>query len=49
MKGNNGTKSIANLKYRYQYHLVFAPKYRRKEVYGKIQQDIGEILMKLCN
>ncbi len=49
MKGNNEIKSIAHSKYRCQYHLVFAPKYRRKEVYGKIRQDIGEILRKLCN
>jgi len=27
---------------------VFAPKYRRKEVYGKIKADIGQILRKLC-
>jgi putative transposase len=27
---------------------VFAPKYRRKEIYGKIKADIGEILRKLC-
>ncbi len=49
MKGNNENKSTAHSKYRCQYHLVFAPKYRRKEVYGKIRQDIGEILRKLCN
>ena len=49
MKGNNEIKSTAHSKYRCQYHLVFAPKYRRKEEYGKIRQDIGEILRKLCN
>ena len=49
MKGNNEIKSTAHSKYRCQYHLVFAPKYRRKEVYGKIRQHIGEILRKLCN
>ena len=49
MKGNNEIKSTAHSKYRCQYHLVFTPKYRRKEVYGKIRQDIGEILRKLCN
>jgi putative transposase len=27
---------------------VFAPKYRRKEIYGKIKEDIGKILRKLC-
>ena len=27
---------------------MFAPKYRRKEIYGKLKKDIGEILRKLC-
>ena len=35
-------------KWRYQYHIVFAPKYWRQEVYGKIKADIGQILRKLC-
>ena len=35
--------------YRCQYHIVFAPKYRRKEIYGKLRADIGEIIRKLCN
>jgi putative transposase len=27
---------------------VFAPKYRRREIYGKLRADIGKILMMLC-
>ena len=27
---------------------MFAPKFRRKEIYGQIKKDIGEILRKLC-
>ena len=27
---------------------MFAPKYRRKEIYGDIRKDIGVILRKLC-
>ena len=34
--------------YRCEYHIVFAPKYRRKVVYGQIKADIGEIIRKLC-
>ena len=49
MKENNEIKSSAHSKYRCQYHIVFAPKQRRKEIYGKIKRDIGEILRKLCN
>ena len=41
-------KSTAHSKYRCEYHVVFAPKYRRKEIYGKLKADIGEILQKLC-
>ena len=28
--------------------IAFAPKYRRKEIYGKLKKDIGEIIRKLC-
>ena len=44
----NEIKSTAHSKYRCQYHIVFAPKYRRKEIYGQLRRDIGEILRKLC-
>ena len=44
----NEIKSSAHSKYRCQYHIVFAPKYRRKEIYGQLRKDIGEILRKLC-
>ena len=44
----NEVKSSAHAKYRCQYHIVFAPKYRRKDIYGQIKKDIGEILRKLC-
>ena len=47
-KDSNEIKSLAHSKYRCQYHVVFAPKYRRKVIYGKLRKDIGEILRKLC-
>lgn len=28
---------------------MFAPKYRRKEIYGQLKKDIGEIIRKLCD
>lgn len=46
--GNNEIKSTSHSKYRCQYHIVFAPKYRRKEIYGTLKKDIGVILRKLC-
>ena len=36
----NEIRSTAHSKYRSQYHIVFAPKYRRKIIYGKIKKDI---------
>jgi len=47
-ENNNEIRSSSHSKYRCQYHIVFAPKYRRKEIYGQIKKDIGEILRKLC-
>ena len=32
-----------------KYHIVFAPKFRRKVIYGSIRQDIGKILRELCD
>lgn len=40
--------SLSHSKWRCPYHIVFAPKYRRKEIYGKLRADIGQILRKLC-
>ena len=44
----NEIRSTAHSKYRCEYHIVFVPKYRRKEIYGQLKRDIGEILRKLC-
>ena len=41
--------SLSHSKWNYKYHIVFAPKYRRQIIYGKIKADIGAILRKLCN
>ena len=41
-------ESLAHSKWRCQYHLVFAPKYRRLVIYGKLKKEIGEIFRKLC-
>ena len=40
--------SLAHSKWNCKYHIVFAPKYRRLAIYGKIKVDIGKILRKLC-
>ena len=43
----NDIQSLSHSKWRCQYHIVFAPKYRRQEIYGKLKADIGQILRKL--
>lgn len=41
-------ESLAHTKWNCKYHIVFAPKYRRQVIYGKIKEDIGKMLRKLC-
>ena len=41
-------KTLSHTTWRCNYHIVFAPKYRRMIIYGKIKSDIGKILRKLC-
>lgn len=40
--------SLSHTRWRCQYHIVFAPKYRRQEIYGKIRTEIGKIIRLLC-
>ncbi|ADU73953.1 putative transposase [Acetivibrio thermocellus AD2] len=40
--------SLAHTQWNCKYYIVFAPKYRRQVIYGKIKKDIGQILRKLC-
>jgi len=44
----NEIKHLSHSTYRCQYHIVFAPKYRIKVIYGQLRTDIGQILRKLC-
>ena len=38
------TNSLAHTQWESKYHIVFAPKYRRQIIYGKIKQDIGQMI-----
>ena len=40
--------SLSHTKWNCKYHIVFAPKFRRKIVYGQLKQDIANILSALC-
>ena len=44
----NDINSLSHTKWNCKYHIVFIPKYRRKEIYGQIKSDIGKILRTLC-
>jgi len=41
-------ESLAHSKWNCKYHIVFAPKFRRQVIYGRIKTDIGKILRQLC-
>ena len=40
--------SLTHCKYECKYHIVFAPKFRRQAIYGKLKAEIGKILRRLC-
>ena len=41
------TNSLAHITFECEYHIVFAPKFRRKEIYGILRREIGMILREL--
>ncbi len=45
----NDNKSLAHTTWNCKYHVVFAPKYRRKLFYGEQRAEIGKILRELCS
>ena len=49
MSKNDDINSLSHSKWRCHYHVVFAPKYRRQVIYGKIKEDIGKIIRQLCD
>ena len=46
MKDNN--ISLAHTMWNCKYHVVFAPKYRRKAFYGSKRLETGTMIRKLC-
>ena len=47
-KQNNDSNTLAHTKRNCKYHIVFAPKYRRKVFYEEKRREIREILRQLC-
>ena len=48
MKRNDVDSTLSHTKWNCSYHIIFAPKYRRKAIYGKLKKDIGRYLRRLC-
>lgn len=44
----NSTNTLSHTTWNCKYHIVFAPKYRRKVFYGEKRAEIGKILRELC-
>ena len=42
------TDTLAHTKWNCKYHIVFAPKFRRQIIYGRLKTEIGKILRTLC-
>lgn len=42
------SNSLAHTKWKCQYHIVFIPKYRKKVLYGKVRDDVREVIRTLC-
>lgn len=40
--------SLSHARWECKYHIVFAPKFRRKVAYGELKRDIANILSMLC-
>ena len=47
-ESSNTTNSLAHTRWNCKYHIVFAPKYRRKVFYEDHRLEVREILRKLC-
>ena len=47
-KQNNDSNTLAHTKWNCKYHVVFAPKYRRKVFYEEKRAEIREIIRQLC-
>ena len=41
-------RSISHTRWKCQYQIVFIPKYRKKVLYGKVREDVREIINTLC-
>lgn len=48
MTSGHDVHSLSHTKWKCKYHIVFAPKYRRKVFYGQRRYEIGQKLREFC-
>ncbi len=41
-------QSLSHVRWDCKYHIVFVPKYRKKKLYGKYRNRVGDVLRDLC-
>ena len=41
-------RSLSHTRWKCQYHIVFIPKYRKRILYGRLREDVKEIISTLC-
>ena len=41
-------KSLSHVRWDCKYHIVIVPKYRKKKLYGKFREQVGQIIKELC-
>ena len=44
----NNSQSLSHSKWDCKYHIVWIPKYRRKVLYGRLRQHLGEVIRELA-
>ena len=41
-------QSLSHVRWECKYHVVIVPKYRKKNLYGKFRERVGQIIKDLC-
>jgi len=41
-------QSLSHVRWDCKYHVVIIPKYRKRKLYGKVRQHVGEVLRAVC-
>jgi putative transposase len=44
----NDSESLKHTKWECKYHVIFIPKWRKKQIYGQLRRDLGQVLRELA-